>query len=272
MIIFPANQIFQSWAYRNNVNLFAAGTNFAPATSTGTGFFLGKWGNVFTVFTENPLRDFYVMRVPKDPAVTRPKFEEVPEKPENSFRNLRFGRDFINSFATELIDFTNKESEREFCHGEHCCRFQLDYEYPESHPTFSYRFVAFNGYRTYSGWGDKKLIICAVMLCNDETLNSCGRMPKSDLDQIKFNFIEISTTFNRFGVLMMPNSLDLKMDPLDIDHFFYDEVVVSETSRTATISLIKPHADLQAFALYGHDYENDVEFDFDGNEEGSGDD
>lgn len=220
------------------------------------------------------MREIYAMKVPKDPAVTGPKFEEIPEKFENSFKNLRFGRDFINEFETELIDFSSGEVEKEFCHGEHCCRYTIDFEYSESNSTFIYRFVAFNGHREYSGWGAKKLIICAIMTCNDETLNSCGRMPNYDLDQIKFNFIEISTTFNRFGVLMMPNSLDMEMNPISIDHFFYDEFVVSETSRTATISLIQPHSDIQAFALYGHDYENDEEFDFDGSglDEGSGDD
>jgi hypothetical protein len=214
------------------------------------------------------------MKVPKDPSVTSPKAEEIPEKFENSFKSLRFGRDFINEFETELIDFAGGESEKEFCHDEHCCNFKLDYDFPGTNATFFYRFVAFDGYRTYSGWGEKKLIICAIMLCNDETLNSCGRMPNYDLDQITFNSIEISTTFNRFGVLMMPNSLDLKMDPLDIDHFSYNELVDSETTRTATISLIQPHSDLQAFALYAHDYENDEEFDFDGSglDEGSGDD
>lgn len=258
------------------MNLFSSGTNFAPATATGTGFYLGRWGNVFTVFTEDPLREFYAMRVPKDPAVTRPRAEDIPEKFENSFRSLRFGRDFINEFETELIDFNSGESEKEFCHGEHCCEFSIDFEVPKSNSTFFYRFVAFNGYRTYSGWGEKKLIICAIMVCNDETLNSCGRMPNYDLDQITFNSIEIITSFNRFGVLMMSNSLDMKMDPLDIDHFSYDEIVDSESSRTSKISLIKPHSDLQAFGLYGHDFENDDEFDFDGSgldeSDGSGDD
>lgn len=211
------------------------------------------------------------MKVPKDPTKTSPKVEDVPEKFENTFRTLRFGRDFINTFETELIDFAGGESEKKFCHDDHCCNFSIDYEVPESDSTFFYRFVAFNGYRTYSGWGEKKLVICAIMLCNDETLDSCGRMPNYELDRIQFNSIKISTTFNRFGVLMMPNSLDMKMDPLDIEHFSYDEFVDSETTRTAKITLIEPHSDLQAFTLYGHDYENDEEFDFD-NSEGSGED
>lgn len=214
------------------------------------------------------------MRIPKDPSISSPVDDETPEAIENSFENLRFGRDFIDEFETELIDFSEVEKETEFCHKEHCCRFTFDYEVFESNSTFQYRFVAFNGYRTYSGWGEKKLIICAIMVCNDETLDSCGRMPNYDLDQIKFNFIEISTTFNRFGVLMMPNSLDMKMDPLSVDQYSYDEIVDSEDSRTSTITLIHPHSDLQAFALYGHDYENEEEFDFDGSglDEGSGDD
>jgi Vanin C-terminal domain len=258
------------------VNLFAAGSNFAPAVATGTGFFLGRRGNVFTVFSETPLREFYVMRVPKDPAVTSPEKEDIPEPIESSFGTLSFGRDLINEFKTELIDFFDEglETETEFCYDDHCCIFRIDYEKLESNTTFQYRYVAFNDYRTYSGWGSKKLVICAIMICNDETLDSCGRMPNYELDQVKFNFIEISTTFNRLGVLMMPNSLDLTMNPLSIDQFSYDEFVTSATSRTSTITLLQPYSDLQAFALYGHDYGNDEEFDFDGSglEEGSGDD
>jgi hypothetical protein len=270
-----ANQIYNSWAYRNNVNLFSAGTNFAPAVSTGTGFFIGRHGNVFSVFTQEPLRNFYAMKIPKDPSLIS-SVEILPEPVENSFRNLRFGRDFINTFETELIDLTAEGIiAKEFCHNEHCCDFLIDFDVVESNSTYQYRFVAFNGYRTYSGWGEKKLVICAIMICNDETLNSCGRMPDYDLDQVTFNSIEISTTFNRFGVLMMPNSLDLNMNSLNIDEFSYHEMILDENSRTSTIKLLQTHSDVQAFALYGHDFEIEDEFDFaegsaDG--EGSGDD
>lgn len=246
------------------MNLFSAGTNFAPAVATGTGFFLGQSGNVFNVFSEDPLREYYAMRVPKDPSYNVP-MTDPPRSFENSFRNLNFGRDIMSQFKTELVELRKEVIlDRKVCHDEHCCSFSLDIRPILSNSTFQYRFVAFDGYRTYSGWGDKKLIICAIILCNNETLDSCGRMPNYDLTRVTFNAIEITTNFNRFGVLMMPNSLDLNMNPLSVDKFSYDEIVTFGETRKSTISLLSSHSDLQTFALYGHDYEVEEEFVFDG--------
>lgn len=253
------------------MNLFAAGTNFAPAVATGSGFFLGRAGNVHTVFTENPTRDFYAMKIPKNPTTD---IEDVPEPIETAFRGLNFGRDFVDTFVTELIDMSaDGIIEKDLCHEEHCCSFFVDFDPVETNKTFRYRFVAFNGDRTYSGWGEKRVAICAIMVCNDDQLDSCARMPDYQLDQVNFNGIEISTIFNRFGVLMMPNSLDMQMNPLSVRDFSYDEIVLSNSKRSSIIKLLQPHSDLQTFALYGHDYQVDEEFDFDveaSGDEGSG--
>lgn len=261
------------------MNVFAAGANMAQAVATGTGFFLGRRGNVFDVFDQNPLREFYTMLIAKEQSDGR--LRDVPKRSENRFEDLRFGRDFVEDFVTELIDFTSDtQVEKEICHGEHCCTFELEFDEPNNaSDAYRYRFAVFNGYRHYSGWGSKKLIICAVIVCNDETVDSCGRLPNYELAQINFNLIEITTTFSRFGVLMMPNSLDMNMSPLSVDELSYQEYPITSESKIATIRLLQPHADLQAFALYGHDYENEYEFGDDdfgsgsgsGNWEGSGD-
>lgn len=267
-----ANQIYHSWAYRNNVNLFAAGTNFAPATSTGSGFFLGRSGSAFSVFTQEPLRDFYAMKIPKAQGL-KVKFESIPEKPVNRFANLNFGRDLIDDFETKLIDLKAVGSVKsELCQNNLCCSFVINFQPITSTLTFQYRFIAFNGHRTYSGWGDKKLIICGIMLCNDDKIDSCGKMPDYSLNRVTFDQIEVSTTFSRFGVLMMPNSLNFDMDPLHVDDFNYNETVTSENLKISTIKLQQPRSDIQAFALYGHDFEIDDEFDFDSSDDESGTD
>lgn len=220
------------------------------------------------------MRDFYSLRVQKDLATNETKFEEIPDEVERSFRNMNFGRDVIEEFETELIDLTlNNVTAYELCHEDHCCSFTLETETQISNSTFQYRFVAFNGHRTYSGWGNKKVVICAIIVCNADSLDSCGRMPDYELQRVTFKTIEITTSFNRFGVLMMPNSLDMTMNPLPVDDFSYSEFVVSEELRTSTMNLMQPHSDLQTFALYGHDYETDDEFDFDGSgwDDASGD-
>lgn len=254
--------------------MFSAGTNLAPATATGTGFFLGRQGNVFNVFSEEPLREFYKMRISKEPSYGNASVINPPESFQNSFKSLSFGRDIMDEFETELIDFSKEIIlKKELCHESHCCKFTLEADTIISNTTFQYRYVSFDGYRTYSGWGEKKFIICAIILCNDETLDSCGRLPNFELDQVTFKLIEITTNFSRYGVLMMPNSLDMNMNPLPVDEFFYDEVIATEDTRTSTMRLLLPHSDLQTFALYGHDYEVDDEFNFDGSKwvEGSGD-
>lgn len=242
----------------------------AQAVATGSGFFLGRRGNVFDVFDENPLREFYTMKIAKNGMRTR----DIPVKRENNFRNLKFGRDNVEEFETKLIDFGSSETwrEEELCHGSQCCTFEIEFDEPELATSFKYRYVAFNGDRHYSGWGHKKLIICAIIVCNDETVESCGRLPNYELTQINFNLIEITTTFSRFGVLMMPNSLDMDMNPLNVDQFSYEEFPITADEKLSTIRLLQPHSDLQTFALYAHDYETNDEFEFDESDEsGSGD-
>ena len=225
---------------------------------------MGRAGGVYSVFTQEPLRDFYALRVLKNPSQDE-TLTNLPAPIENSFNNLRFGRDFMDEFETQLINLTTETTaiELELCHDDHCCLFIIDHDPITSNSTFQYRYVAFNGYRTYSGWGEKKLVICAIIACNDDTLDSCGRMPNYKLANVTFNAIEITTSFNRFGVLMMPNTLDMNMNPLSVQEIFYDEFVSSNETRTSSMSLLEPHSDLQTFALYGHDYEVNEEFDFD---------
>lgn len=247
------------------MNVFVAGANMAQAVATGTGFFLGRRGNVFDVFDENPLREFYTMKIATK---NDKRFIEIPtRRVENNFRNLKFGRDNVEDFVTKLIDFTSNDTllNEEICHNSHCCSFELEFDVPEHDvnvSSFKYRYVAFNGHRHYSGWGNKKLIICAIILCNDETVESCGRLPNYKLAQINFNLIEITTTFSRYGILMMPNSLDMNMNPLNIDQFSYEEFSISSDEKLSTIRLLQPHSDLQTFALYAHDYENNQVFEF----------
>lgn len=244
------------------MNLLTAGTNFAPATSTGSGFFNGRSGGIFTVFSENPHRQLFIARIPKEPSWNQTA-SNIPTANQNEFRNLRFGRDFIENFITELLNF-DTSSDTELCHNEHCCKFEIEGYANDSLPSHFYRLVTFNGNRTYSGFGEKKLIICAIMQCNDATLTSCGRIPNDELSLITFKRIKISTTFSKFGVLMMPNTLDMAMNPLTVDQFSYSEIQ-SNDNRTSTIELIESHSDLIAFALYGHDFESDEEFEIDFN-------
>lgn len=52
-IIFTAVQIQQSWAYKNNVNLLAAGRNLPSVGSTGSGIYHGRFGPLTAVMSPN---------------------------------------------------------------------------------------------------------------------------------------------------------------------------------------------------------------------------
>lgn len=46
-------QVQQAWAYRNNVNLLAAGASYPEVGSTGTGVYAGKRGRIVSVMNHN---------------------------------------------------------------------------------------------------------------------------------------------------------------------------------------------------------------------------
>lgn len=249
------------------MNLITAGTNFRQATASGSGFFAGVSGDIFSLVTSNPMRELFVAKIPKTPGWNN-TFEYYPEEVEQSYVDFNFGRDFIDDFTTEPFDSSiEKETKTHLCHNLLCCDFNVNITGNAKHESsYKYRFVAFQGWRTYSGWNYQYVYICGIMACTNDTLDSCGRVFQNQEmieEGITFNSIKISTEFNRIGVLMMPNSLNFHGNPLKTKDFSYRESDFTNFTKVASIKLIKAHADLLTFALYGHDYQTSDYFPFD---------
>lgn len=248
------------------MNLITAGTNFRQAAASGSGFFAGVSGDIFSIVSSDPMRELFVAKIPKIPG-WKNSFENYPEEVEQSLVNFNFGRDFIDEFTTEILD-TSKENETEthLCHNLHCCDFKVNITGSStSENSYKYRFVAFQGWRSYSGWNNNYVYICGIMSCTNDTLDSCGRVfqnQETTEKGITFNSIIISTEFNRIGVLMMPNSLNFYGNPLKTKVFSYQEVDSTNYTKLASIELLEPHSDLLTFALYGHDYQTSDYFPF----------
>lgn len=60
-----AVQLQQSWAYSNNVNLLAAGSNKPDVASTGTGIYAGRRGSLISVMEGRNSSRLYTATVPK---------------------------------------------------------------------------------------------------------------------------------------------------------------------------------------------------------------
>ncbi|CAO1421217.1 unnamed protein product [Diamesa hyperborea] len=261
-----STQIFQSWSYRNNVNLITAGTNFRQAAASGSGFFAGVSGDIFSLISSNPMRRLFVAKIPKIPGWNN-SYKDYLEEVEQSYVNFNFGRDSIDEFTTESLD-TSREGKikTHLCHNLLCCDFQVNITgSSRSENSYKYRFVSFQGWRSYSGWNYNYVYICGIMACTNNTLDSCGRVfsnKEATEEGITFNSIKITTEFNRIGVLMMPNSLNLFGNPLKTKDFSYRESDSTNYTKEASIELLQPHSDLLTFALYGHDYQTSDYFPF----------
>ena len=248
------------------MNLITAGTNFRQAAASGSGFFAGVSGDIFSIVTSDPMRELFVARIPKTPGWNN-SFEDYPEEVEQSYVNFNLGRDFIDEFTTEALDSSREgEISTHLCHNLLCCDFKVNITgNARSDNSYKYRFVSFQGWRSYSGWNYNYVYICGIMACTNNALNSCGRVfsnQEATEEGITFNSIKITTEFNRIGVLMMPNSLNFFGNPLKTKDFSYRESDITNYTKEASIELLNPHYDLLTFALYGHDYQTSDYFPF----------
>lgn len=93
--------------------------------------------------------------------------------------------------------------------------------------SYQYRFAAYSGWRTFDGFADGAVQVCAVFACTDNTLQSCGRTFGPNLevqDKVQFDYIKIETIFNaKSKAHVMPNSLDTSLLPLNPAQFSYTE-------------------------------------------------
>ncbi|XP_063710145.1 vanin-like protein 1 [Culicoides brevitarsis] len=269
-----AVQIQQSWAYSNKVNLLAAGRNLPKVGSTGSGIYHGRFGPLTAIMSSKNETKILVATVPKivnnASAVPPVAVPIVPNTPA-AMTNLRLKRDQIDKYVTELIKIpkdvngtANISLVTDICHNTFCCNFDFNGTVAQTTPgsvSYSYRYAAYSGWRTFDGFADGAVKLCAVIACLDESVASCGKTfgaGEKIEDKLEFTYIKVDTVFKGSEIHMMPNTLDTTMLPLNPREFNYTEVWEfdndPESEKVVSLELLSPHKDLLTFALWARDY------------------
>ncbi|XP_052873330.1 vanin-like protein 1 [Anopheles cruzii] len=270
-----STQIFESWAYAIDANLIVSGTNYDLSGATGTGVFAGRNGALLAHFTGAPTRELYTVTVPKYGSQRKPSqyhsltndVLEVPQLdttghriPGSELDRVVMGRDFLEQFTTLQL---NPSAEQDtiggiVCSGFFCCDFtvslSLDYDHLITH---YYRLAVFDGVRTFQGFADAHVSICAVIACRNQTIASCGLLLEDASPYFQHSHISITGQFQANGTLAMPSTLDTAMYSLDASHYrFSGDINRTTNLQTVTMNLTSPASDLQTFGIYAFNHKN----------------
>ena len=87
--------------------------------------------------------------------------------------------------------------------------------------------VVKNGQRTFDGFADGGVVVCAIIACGSHDLKSCGVRfnDSSNLDDsVRFTKIEVAGNFTYDDqYFILPTQLDTKIMPFGIHEFEYVE-------------------------------------------------
>lgn len=212
-------------------------------------------------------RKVYIAEVPKiKPNAPTPN-------PQNTIKHndpidmlkLKLKRDQLDVYNTSIINFSNAKQLHEICHNEFCCTFDLNIEVlpdkSDSNPPFYiYRMAAYNGLRTFDGFADGAVKVCAIIACFDDSLKSCGERHKVPVhDKLQFNYIKLQTFYKaNDNVLFMPSTLDLSILPLESKDYEYKETSTGDEGKIEiSMELQEAKTDLYTFAIYSRNFEKD---------------
>lgn len=98
--------------------------------------------------------------------------------------------------------------------------------------SYTYRIAMYNGIKSYDGFANSRLRVCAVVACTDDTdTTTCGRtFPAGTSVQRRYTFtgLEISGTFASTldqKNLVMPSTLTTGLLPINSDEFTYKAAI-----------------------------------------------
>lgn len=263
-----STQVYESWAYANNVNLIVAGANFEADGSTGTGVFSGRSGAVLSFVTGEPTRRLFPVRVPKNPGNLTPNHIPSDNFGTESGRlhgkfleGIHISSDALEQFTTMQI---NPERYHDhigqiICNGDFCCDFSVTLTIvPDRDVTHHYRFAVFDGTRQFSSHEDAHVSTCGIITCRNESLVSCGLPMNENSNYLEFNEIVIAGRFLANGTLAMASSLDDMLHPLGVDQYrFYSSMNYTSNQQDVQLTLSGGTvANLQTFAIYAINHEN----------------
>jgi len=119
-----------AWAWTHNSVLLASGLNSPHYGNTGSGIYVGRMGPRKAIFTGQNITELLIARVPKDLSVgensySAQKAVDMKHSDDNPFGNLALLKDWIHSFATELLPQEGALENVKLCHGQFCCNFDI---------------------------------------------------------------------------------------------------------------------------------------------------
>uniref|UniRef100_A0A8D8FJ40 Vanin-like protein 1 n=1 Tax=Culex pipiens TaxID=7175 RepID=A0A8D8FJ40_CULPI len=262
-------QIQQAWAYKNNVNLLAAGASYPEVGSTGTGVYAGKRGRIVSVMNHLAETKLYVASVPK---IDRPQ-AEIKKQPTIKYTaaqmdTLKLKRDQIDGYRTMDLPLQKTDTyAASLCQNRLCCNFTIDYDLAgpvTTQPFYRYKMAILDGKRTFDGFADGYITACAIFACTGTTLDTCATRFEHSANTVPmfvFNSIELTGTFpGGEEVFLLPNSVDTSILPLEVDEIEYSEEIVTKDGKPfveITHKLVKPRSDLYSFAIWGRKFDQD---------------
>ncbi|CAK9831252.1 Vanin-like protein 1 [Anthophora retusa] len=253
------------WSFAEDVNLLASGYHSPQRGNGGSGIYLGRNGIINATFSRNSDHGLLISRVPKKSKLCG--IEGESSNDEGSCRRTavisheekveRGTTDWINLLHDNL---TSIESVRlgdnvsitdTLCHRKFCCNFHVRTRVNRS-SSLNYRAVVYNGLRYYGTEVEAGVRFCALILCSNDSLYSCGTV---DQPNVTFTDLTITATLDDYSkVLAMPTVLSPSLLPFQ--GWIYAERVKG-TRNHLTLSLTKSTNDLVTFGIYVRDFTKD---------------
>ncbi|XP_017798941.1 PREDICTED: vanin-like protein 1 [Habropoda laboriosa] len=257
-----AVQTQSGWSFAEDVNFLGSGYHRLQGGSGGSGIYLGRDGIVNATFSRNS--GLLISRVPKK-SDSREIQRETPKEGVYVITSKEESKEKGTADWIQLLhdNYTSFESVRlgdnvsftdTLCHRKFCCDFHLRTNtiVDTSSSSVNYRAVVFNGVRYYGTEAEAGVRLCAVILCSNDSIYSCGLVDQSN---VTFTNLTIATTFHDYPqILAMPTVLSPTLIPFQ--HWTYAER--AKGARThLTLALSKSTNDLVTFGIYVRDFTKD---------------
>ncbi|KAJ6635920.1 Vanin-like protein 1 [Pseudolycoriella hygida] len=264
-----AVQLQQYWAFSNDVNLLAAGSNNPTIASTGTGIYAGRKGSLISVMERTNSSKLFTATVPKKGSGDNITFNEFAIRyPKSEMASLDLWRDQLEPYSMLFLEddpMTLKVSNKvKQCHGDFCCIFDYTFERTTTQPHYRYALAVYHGKRTFSGLADGGVIVCAVIACQSDDVATCG-VRNETLDFVHHwhnlqicGAIPYGQQYN-----FMPNTLDASIMPFGVNELSYEQITVQDDTGAfwynISIRLTNfSRQEFYTFGIYGRDFNLDA--------------
>ncbi|XP_011300126.1 vanin-like protein 3 [Fopius arisanus] len=144
----------------------------------------------------------------------------------------------------------SKMKQEKLCQYDFCCDFTIETSNIDANS--KYKLMVVNSQRTFVNYTTIGYQACAIVLCRNESVNTCGLRTKSET---VFSLVRITATFvNRNNLMIMPNSVNSSLLPLD---WTYNEKIEEDTVHIEAF-LTAPAKNVQTLGLFARKFERDV--------------